>query len=172
LFLHGNTSGDFVWSEDTDISQCSIGAFQQSSNSSQESKRNALMADPNLIDPFWSRKETSCDVELDVSVEQIMNVDEIITDLPSDAEDREQIHWRAVPSLKEIWRQERLRMSKLLKPKDDFLSQANSPPPFTLNVKKGSSIPGARLAVMGMKRLFDVSDGLEAISVASRSRAP
>ena len=162
LFLQENTSEQYIWSEETYFSPDSIGHMEQSSNSSQESKLAMIRACPLLnIDPFWSRKETSCDVELDVSVNQIMNVEKIITDLPESEQEREQIHWRAVPSLKEIWRQERMRMSRLLSPKDDFLSQPLVTPPFTLNVKKGESTPGARQAVLGMKQLFQVSIGLE-----------
>jgi hypothetical protein len=86
-----------------------------------------------------------------------MNVRTVLTSRSDD----DSIHWRAVPSLREIWRQERRRMSRLLPPKDDFLSQANNHPAFTLNVKKDASIPGAQLAVLGMKRLFRVSLGLE-----------
>jgi len=38
----------------------------------------------------------------------------------------------------------------------------NQIPQFTLEVKKGASVPGTRLAVKGVKRLFRTSDGLEA----------
>ena len=162
LFLQDNTLEQYIWSEETDFSPGSIGHMQQSSNSSQESRVALLRTCPQInMDPFWSRKETSCDVELDVSVNQIMNVENIMNKLPESEQEREQIHWRAVPSLKEIWKQERIRMSKLLNPKDDFLSQPVEPTPFTLNVKKGASSPGARQAVMGMKQLFQISTGLE-----------
>jgi DNA polymerase elongation subunit (family B) len=113
----------------------------------------------------WTRMQTSCDVELDVSVDSILNVLEVMTQLPDEWEERQQIHWRAVPSLREIWSQERRRMAKLLKPQDDFLSRSEdddetNPPPFTLNVKKDASLPGAELARDGMERLVRVSDGL------------
>jgi exonuclease VII large subunit len=77
------------------------------------------------------------------------------------------VHWRADPSLREIWKQERLRMSKLLSPANDFLSantqqQQQKQPVFTLSVKgKDTPTPGAQLAVEGMKRLIRVSEGLE-----------
>jgi len=124
----------------------------------------------------WTKKETSCDVELDIMVQDILNVCEVITELPDDRSERQQLHWRAVPSLREIWKQERRRMAKLLKPQDDFLScaspdtadndinnntKAAATPPFTLSVKKGASLPGTRLAREGMQRLVDVTDGLQ-----------
>ena len=110
-------------------------------------------------------KETSCDVELDIHVSQIVNVHDVMTELPDDREERERIHWRAVPSLREIWKQERSRMSKLLAPENDFLShtqQQDQQVPFTLSVKgKTAPMPGALLAVEGMRRLMNVSHGLE-----------
>jgi hypothetical protein len=137
-----------------------------------------LAHNSSTTDWFWTKKETSCDVELDVSVQHILNVHEVMTSLPDNQQEREQIHWRAVPSLREIWRQERRRMAKLLPPKQDFLSgssssadeekekqqqedDASKPPSFTLNVKRGASIPGVKLAQAGMKRLVDVTTGLQ-----------
>eukprot|EP00978_Attheya_sp_CCMP212_P005618 scaffold12580_cov55-Attheya_sp.AAC.8 len=135
-------------------------------------------------DQYWTRKETSCDVEFDTSVHQILNVHNVMTSLPDTPEERDQIHWRAVPSLHEIWEQERTRMSTLLPPQHDFLSHPSNDdipkgasdninkdggasdfetttPPFTLNVKKGASVSGAQLAVEGVRKLFDTSPGLE-----------
>lgn len=143
------------------------------------------------LNEYWLKKQTSCDLEFDSTVQQLLNVLDVMTALPSPLEERQKIHWRAVPSLREIWEQERKRMSILLPPENDFLSciekkeevveseentdddsdgeviQRNSDfesntPQFTLNVKKGHSIPGARLAVKGVKRLFGTSVGLEA----------
>ena len=142
------------------------------------------------IDEHWLLKTTSCDLEFDSTVNQLLNVLDVMTELPSPLEERQKIHWRAVPSLKEVWEQERKRMSILLPPENDFLScmgneegesecseSSNSDddddddeerhveqsiPQFTLNVKKGASVPGTRLAVKGVKRLFRTSDGLEA----------
>ena len=79
-------------------------------------------------------------------------------------------------------------MSQLLQPEDDFLSHpaptasnpdlaspsspplllrvgskataTTSPPPFTLSVKKGASVPGAELAARGVKNLFDPSSSI------------
>jgi hypothetical protein len=68
------------------------------------------------------KKQTSCDVELDISVEHILNILDVMHELPGDTQERQQTHWRAVPSLREIWSQERRRMAKLLSPDEDFLS--------------------------------------------------
>jgi hypothetical protein len=92
-----------------------------------------------------------------------------MTALPSDKAESQNIHWRAVPSLREIWQEERRRMARLLEPEHDFLtrqSQTNKDlgekaPPFTLSVKKGASTPGAKLAAKGMKRLLGVTMGLD-----------
>jgi hypothetical protein len=135
----------------------------------------------------WLKKHTSCDLEFDTTVENILNIRDVMTELPSPLEERQKIHWRAVPSLKEIWEQERKRMKLLLTPDKDFLSMTekedeetsscsddssdderhnfelrdDSIPQFTLNVKKNASVPGSRLAVKGVKKLFSTSDGLE-----------
>jgi len=122
---------------------------------------------------FWTKKETYCDVEIDVHVRDIMNVKTVMKFLPDNDAERKNIHWRAVPSLREIWQEERRRMSKILHPKDDFLSRPDtnttaklgeqdvSTPPFTLSVKKDASTPGAELATKGMKRLLNITEGLE-----------
>ena len=134
----------------------------------------------------WLKKQTSCDVEFDTTVENLLNIHDVMTELPSPLEERQKIHWRAVPSLREIWEQERKRMKILLTPDKDFLSmeendedgsssscsnsdneesyfepQEGSTPQFTLNVKKNASVPGTRLANKGVKRLFGTSEGLE-----------
>eukprot|EP00804_Cyclotella_cryptica_P015105 CCRYP_000678-RA/>CCRYP_000678-RA protein AED:0.04 eAED:0.04 QI:194/1/1/1/0.90/0.83/12/2203/2174 len=70
----------------------------------------------------WLKKQTSCDLEFDTTVQNILNVNDVMTDLPSRLEERQKIHWRAVPSLREIWEQERKRMGILLSPEKDFLS--------------------------------------------------
>ena len=166
LFLESNTPTEYVWNEEVTGLQQSMDsdiAFMQQS-SAEESvgspRDNGRTKTPN-VDPFWSRKETSCDIEMDVTVEQILNVKSVMTSLPEDEEERSKVHWRAVPSLREIWRKERQRMSKLLPPKDDFLSHPVDPEtPFTLNAKDAST-PGARLAVEGMHRLYQPSQGLE-----------
>ena len=89
-----------------------------------------------------------------------MNVNDIMTRLPSQSE--EEIHWRAVPSLREIWAEERQRMATLLPPKDNFLSgENNGSLSFTLSVKKGAPAPGFKLAAEGNSRLFDCSPTLQ-----------
>ena len=82
-----------------------------------------------------------------------------MTKIPSQSEI--DIHWRAVPSLREIWAEERQRMALLLPPKENFLSGDNGDLSFTLSVKKGAPIPGSQLAVDGNKRLFDSSPMLK-----------
>jgi len=119
---------------------------------------------------FWIWRETSCDIELDTTASNILNVTDIITDVPDDPE----VHWRAVPSLREIWTEERKRMADLLPPKDNFLSGDSLSQqsdhaykiktenlPFTLSVKKGADRPGSLLALVGSRKLYEPSPGLE-----------
>ncbi len=140
------------------------------------------------VDQYWLKKQTSCDLEFDTTVHKIMNVLDVMKELPSPLEERQKVHWRAVPSLREIWEQERKRMSTLLPRENDFLScmevdddddsnldsdesadeeimpetsAIEVPPPFTLSVKKHSSLPGARHAVKGMQQLYQSSMGLD-----------
>ena len=193
LFLQSNTSVDLLWPGEhtSQQSQCMIEEIELSGSSfnSPVAPQSSLGQFPmqqtrlnssnqsSFIDSDGSdrkstprvrhrplEKETSCDVELDISVDQILNVLDVLKELPEDKQERQRIHWRAVPSLREIWKQERLRMSRLLTPGNDFLSgtQEQNPPPLTLSVKgKDTPMPGTQLAVEGMKRLLRVSDGLE-----------
>ena len=164
-FLSSNTPEDRIWNlqgnrNDSDP-ECTSGIQIKSPEINKEEN-------PSTNEPFWAKKETSCDVEIDVYVTDTLNVKSIMKALPEDDGDSRNIHWRAVPSLREIWQEERRRMAKLLAPKDDFLSRQTtsdkekSPLPFTLSVKKDASTPGAMLAAKGMKRLLNVSNGLEA----------
>ncbi len=73
-------------------------------------------------DKHWLKKQTCCNIEFDRTVQQLLKVPDVMTKLPSPLEERQKIHWRAVPSLREVWEQERKRMSVLLPPEDDFLS--------------------------------------------------
>jgi hypothetical protein len=138
----------------------------------------------------FAKKMTSCDVELDIHVSNISNQFDVMTTLPSQYEECQRTHWRAVPSLQEIWKQERQRMASLLPPHEDFLSfshddshsrsskqnrtqddsnkkdhqavQVKISPPFTLNVKAEDVVlPGAKLARDGMKKLIQVTNGLQ-----------
>jgi hypothetical protein len=90
---------------------------------------------------------TICDVELDVHVRDILNVLDIMTEQPEDG-----VHWRAVPSLRELWAEERRRMEQLLPKTTENIS-------FTLSVKSPKTAqPGTALAVKGMKKLLDSSE--------------
>ena len=179
-FLSSNTPDDHIWSleeERCDNERQSLSKEQRSTPLDNEDEERPSTP-PSLEQktktvPFWAKKETSCDVEIDVHVTDILNVHSIMKTLPEDEVESQNIHWRAVPSLREIWQEERRRMAKLLEPKDDFLSRQSatnngetgdkgkSPPPFTLSVKKEASTPGAMLAAKGMKRLLNITDGLE-----------
>jgi hypothetical protein len=147
-------------SESSAASQISLQQSTHPDQQSQPSSNDALAAQ-NIAGP-WSKRETSCDVELDACVEHMRNIDTVITELHD--EEKHKVHWRAVPSLKEIWKQERHRMSKLLSPENDFLShdddEACKQPAFTLDVKTGAALPGSRLAREGMERLVRCTDGL------------
>jgi hypothetical protein len=169
--------------------------LHQPSSPSQTTEQTSQVQQPPQHQPP-PKKETCCQVEIDCTVHDILNVHNVLTTMPSEQDERDRIQWRAVPSLQEIWRQERRRMAKLLPPQHDFLShpgaaaaQSSSntnsvstsqetnktrtttqqqqqqhpaePPPFTLNVKKDASKPGARLACKGMWSLVNVTHGLE-----------
>ena len=99
------------------------------------------------------RKQTSCALELDADVTSILNVLDVMTEAPSSSSS-EQVHWRAVPSLRDIWMQERRRMAKLLDPPKDFL---NFPAQDTNDDR---TQPGARVAAEGMQRLVRLTPGL------------
>jgi len=124
--------------------------------------------DPDFPSP---PKVTNSDVEIDCTVYDLRNIDSVLKTLPTAEEERDRIQWRAVPSLQEIWRQERRRMAKLLSPEKDFLTPHPrdstqkgydpQPPPFTLNVKEGSERSGTRLACKGMRSLVRLTYGLE-----------
>jgi hypothetical protein len=154
-FLASNTPAEYTWNSMTAEGK----AFPT---------LDALKDPASVLASNFLQKMTSCDVELDIGVSSILNVRDVMTDLPDAWEERQQIHWRAVPSLREIWSQERRRMAKLLKPKDDFLSgmdmdeaDESAAPPFTLNVKRDAPLSGSRLAAEGMHRLLQVTEGLE-----------
>lgn len=96
-----------------------------------------------------------------------MNVNDVITELSSD----EDAHWRAVPSLREIWSEERHRMSTFLNSEDNFLNANDdeSSQPFTLSVKKGADTSASRLALKGVKKLYDeVDSSLPDLNIAYR----
>jgi hypothetical protein len=150
LFLRSNTSGRYMWPEDSEKNQ----------GRSDDSPSYGLHS-------FWMSRETSCDVEFDTTVDEILNVQTVMKSLPEDEEERLKIHWRAVPSLREVWLQERRRWARLLKPKEDIVTQmtqhgdeGDDNIPCSLTSKKGGSLSGGALASLGMKRLLDVSQNL------------
>lgn len=147
VFLHFNTPPQYLWG----------GAGDEN-----------YYHDPEFPPP---RKVTSSDIEIDCTVYDLRNIDSVLKTLPSAEEERDKIQWRAVPSLKEIWNQERRRMSRLLSPEKDFLSQRptvnteispkKETPLFTLNVKQGAERSGTKLACKGMKSLVRLTHGLD-----------
>lgn len=167
-FLASNTPSEYL------SGKCGHDSWMQSFSNAHRPINHSAVGPTNLKSSTTTdstsqtetnlQKRTSCDVELDIHVSSILNVLEVMTDLPDEWEAKQQIHWRAVPSLKEIWSQERRRMAKLLRPQHNFLSdseKSDQAPPFTLNVKKDASLSGAVLARQGMERLVNVTDGLE-----------
>jgi len=168
LFLRSNTPENLKWSStiQSKKNEEDNTRSQETKTSDSQSSRTSTTAASVPPREHLPSKDTTCDVELDVSVDHILNVLDVMTKLPETKEEREKVHWRAVPSLREIWKEERLRMSKLLPPELDFLSndsQEEPPQPaFTLSVKgENTPMPGTRLAVEGMKKLLRVSEGLE-----------
>lgn len=161
---------DFTLTKDiipSELCWADMSASKSAQVHDDEAQKNMLKLDGS---EFWIWRETSCDIELDTTASNILNVNDIITDIPHDPE----IQWRAVPSLREIWTEERKRMADLLPPKDNFLSgdsqsqQSNQFDkiktenlPFTLSVKKGADRPGSLLALIGSRKLFEPSPGLE-----------
>lgn len=165
VFLRSNTPPEYIWP----VPDSSIQKVQSQQDGSD------YFFDPAFPPPA---KSTIADVEIDCTVHDLRNIDMVLKTLPSDLDERDKIQWRAVPSLQEIWRQERRRMAKLLTPEQDFLTpcpsaataavgtegfpnQRKAPPPFTLNVKQGAERSGARLAVKGMKSLVKLTHGLD-----------
>lgn len=184
VFLRSNTPKCFQWDEEKrgEEKQFSV-MIPLQQPSSQESASTATFSFMNYFEP--PKKGTSCDVEIDCTVNDLRNIETVMKSLPSEQEESDRISWRAVPSLQEIWKQERRRMAKLLQPEHDFLShppptsssstsKENSqemnkfhkkkeikPPPFTLDVKKDAARPGARMAAKGMWSLVGVTYGLK-----------
>ena len=61
---------------------------------------------PRRSGHFWEKKQTSADVEVDTTVRQLLNVREVMKAPPSPGDGGDNVHWRAVPSLREIWETE------------------------------------------------------------------
>ena len=85
---------------------------------------------------YWTKKESSCDLELDTTIDHLKN------------RDNKNQTWRAVPSLQDVWLQEYNRMCQLLSPSEYFI-----PPQLDLE-NKSSSRSGAKLALKGANQLF------------------
>jgi hypothetical protein len=164
LFLQHATPVQYTWDD---------GTAMPNETSKDENASNSGLFDTDITPlrhpphkPFVPPvKTTTCDIELDVHVSEILNVHHVMKKLPGN--ERHAIHWRAVPSLRHMWEEERQRMARLLPPAHDFLSDTMSspssddakPPAFTLHEDAG--VPGTKLAVEGMKRLVRVTQGLE-----------
>ena len=195
LFLQSNTPQNFFWprpSKDgpdakapTNHPRSQRGEANSSKKKAQPTSatNNEVPRDEHFFSSCYLRsdyspplKNSSCDVEIDCTVRDIQNVDDVMTSLPLDQSERDKIQWRAVPSLQEIWREERVRMKKLLSPEltqeiiGDVLfngsqSSFNASSPhitkFTLDVKKNAPRSGTKLATKGMWDLVNVSAGLQ-----------
>jgi hypothetical protein len=160
LFLHGNTDPGDLWINfHLNENESLVGDSQMRQPVSESASILELKTATSLsLEKIWSKKETSCDIEFDCFVDQIMNTRTVITS----KQKNDSVHWRAVPSLREIWRQERRRMSLLLpRIASNSLTIKNDSPDFTLDVKKNAPTPGTKLAVLGMRQLLRLSDGLE-----------
>jgi hypothetical protein len=162
IFLKSNTPKRFLW-EETKVDEFSTPPLHQPSSSTSPDEATptteTTMTATAIFQP--PKKQTSSDIEIDCTVDDLRNIETVLKSLPSEQEERDRIQWRAVPSLQEIWRQERLRMAKLLPPKHDFLSgDRKDDGAFTLNPKKHADRSGARLAAKGMWSLVGLTDGL------------
>ena len=151
VFLQSNTSKDCMWPN------------QSNDKNDEEDFTSFCYLRPNFSPP---QKNTTCDVEIDCTVHEISNVDDVLTTMPSDQDENDEIQWRAVPSLREIWKEERARMKQLLSPEltQEVLCDvlhSTKPTTFTLNVKKSAPRSGTKPAIKGMWSLVNVSDGLQ-----------
>ena len=151
VFLQSNTSKDCMWPN------------QSNDKNDEEDFTSFCYLRPNFSPP---QKNTTCDVEIDCTVHEISNVDDVLTTMPSDQDESDEIQWRAVPSLREIWKEERARMKQLLSPEltQEVLCDvlhSTKPTTFTLNVKKSAPRSGTKPAIKGMWSLVNVSDGLQ-----------
>jgi hypothetical protein len=149
----------------------------------------------SLVSPL--PKQTSCPVEVDATVDSILNVLDIMTtgtqqddiddnNMDNDDDEGRPVHWRAVPSLKEIWSQERRRMKKLLgsdatlwpvvakrmektsSPQQQPEANPHTPSPSTNTTTINSSpttttttTANTWSAVQGVRRLVHVTEGLQ-----------
>ena len=186
IFLQSNTPKKYVWStavhrlEDDYLSLTPAGAegSEIEEDAITKTDQNKKLPTIPLFDP--PKKYTSTDVEIDCTVDDIRNVETVLKTMPSDQYEQDQILWRAVPSLEEIWKQERRRMSKLfLPPKtaEEVLSTTGNntgaannnikddrnPISFTLNPKNDKTNnrrSNEQAALKGMWSLVGLTEGL------------
>jgi hypothetical protein len=159
MFLESNASS-YLWpsmpprqSQSTSLTPIPQQTFTpEDDHPSQPSTHRQVQTsieDPDM-DSVWHpppARETVCDVELDVHVRDILNVLDILTE-----QQEENVHWRAVPSLRELWTEERQRMELLLPRTKENVE-------FTASVKTPKTAqPGTALAVQGMQKLLDSSE--------------
>ena len=171
VFLQSNTPQNYLW---PNLSK--MGSYDDLNACPQSTHDNEDFPSLCHLRPGYSppSKISSCDVEIDCCANDIQNVDDVMTSLPSDQEECDEIQWRAIPSLQEIWREERARMKKLLSPEltqeiignvvfDGSPTKKRNiePTAFTLDVKKNAPRSGTKLATKGMWSLVNVSKGLQ-----------
>ncbi len=181
VFLQSNTPQYYLWPTLSKKSlDDEVHPHPQSESGNQQNKiepeKDFSYFCHSLSEYSPPSKRSSCDVEIDCCAHDIQNVDDIMTSLPSNQDERDKIQWRAVPSLQEIWREERSRMKKLLSPEltqeiigsiDSDESQmddkkgSSATTTFTLDVKKNAPRSGTKLATKGMWSLINVSGGLQ-----------
>ena len=137
-------------------------------------------------------KVTACNklVELDIDASAILNVKQIVT-LPEDItatqklDELQNVHWRAVPSLREIWEEEKARMEILLKdfPEENFLKEQkfqkkkNKPKDNVVCLaqteaaqqKQRQRMPGTKEAIKGMYSLFGIDGTSDDITLQHNS---
>jgi hypothetical protein len=180
-FLLDNTPSHFMWEDSLKRSELSSATDQplQDTSVADESSEATREKDVEEIlikhyDP--PQKVTNCHriVEFDVSVNSILNVNQVMTpdEITSTqaADEQKQVHWRAVPSLKEIWQEEKLRMAHLLRdaPEDNFLLEReidrkkrggaralNEEDELVKKLKSEERIPGTREALKGVMSLYE-----------------
>eukprot|EP00977_Amphora_coffeiformis_P010198 scaffold2366_cov159-Amphora_coffeaeformis.AAC.2 len=148
-FLESNAT-QYLWPTAPPSAQDSHTTTEYGHSQSSITRNKHRDADPEegIVWHAPPPRETVCDVELDVHVSDILNVLDIITEQQGN-----DVHWRAVPSLRELWAEERQRMARLLPETDENMA-------FTLAVKTPKTAqPGTGLAVQGMERLLGASEG-------------
>lgn len=125
LILQDNTAKSLLW--DSFLHQ-----LLQQQDRKEETMHEREYNDDEIQLLKWykpPKKVTDCEnlIEFDVDASSILNIYEVLTAEDVTATQRldetRNIHWRAVPSLREIWEEEKARMDILLEdyPEDNFL---------------------------------------------------